>query len=180
MMTLSYTNKNLSAITENLMDFTARINEQNTFWRLLSDSTVADDVKSAVSNLRATSAQSMNIMNDLKKISYEIKSGKGMAATLLNDTTFVNQLESTISKLESFGDSLTVVSSNISEIVTDIQSGKGTAGQLLKDTTLIHQLNKSLQEIEQGAKKFDENMEALKTSWPFKKYYKKKKKQENK
>jgi phospholipid/cholesterol/gamma-HCH transport system substrate-binding protein len=45
---------------------------------------------------------------------------------------------------------------------------------------LIHQLNKSLQEIEQGAKKFDENMEALKTSWPFKKYYKKKKKQENK
>lgn len=175
--TLNATNKNLVSITDNLVDFTNQISEENTLWKLLSDSTVATDVKTAVMNLKNTSAQSLMIAKDLKKISNEIKNGKGMAGTLINDTTFSAQLENTIGKLEKFGDSLNMVSSDISAIVDDLKKGKGSAGKLLNDTTLIHQLTKSLVEIEKGAAGFEQNMEALKTSWPFKRYFKKKAKE---
>lgn len=175
--TLNATNKNLVSITNNLVDFTNQISEENTIWKLLSDSTVATDVKTAVMNLKNTSTQSLMIAKDLKKISNEIKNGKGMAGTLINDTSFSGQLENTIGKLEKFGDSLNKVSSDISAIVDDLKKGKGSAGKLLNDTTLIHQLTKSLVEIEKGATGFEQNMEALKTSWPFKRYFKKKAKQ---
>jgi phospholipid/cholesterol/gamma-HCH transport system substrate-binding protein len=175
--TLNATNKNLVSITNNLVDFTNQISEENTIWKLLSDSTVATDVKTAVMNLKNTSTQSLLIAKDLKKISNEIKNGKGMAGTLINDTSFSGQLENTIGKLEKFGDSLNKVSSDISAIVDDLKKGKGSAGKLLNDTTLIHQLTKSLVEIEKGATGFEQNMEALKTSWPFKRYFKKKAKQ---
>jgi phospholipid/cholesterol/gamma-HCH transport system substrate-binding protein len=175
--TLNITNKNLVSITNNLVDFTNQISEENTLWKLLSDSTVATDVKTAVMNLKNTSTQSLMIAKDLKKISNEIKNGKGMAGTLINDTSFSGQLENTIGKLEKFGDSLNKVSSDISAIVDDLKKGKGSAGKLLNDTTLIHQLTKSLVEIEKGATGFEQNMEALKTSWPFKRYFKKKAKE---
>lgn len=174
MTNLNATNKNLVAITDNLVQFTSQLDEGNTFWKLLSDSTVANDIKSAVKNLKNTSEQSLNIARDLKKISYEIKNGKGMAGTLINDTSFAGDLENTIRKLESFGDSLNEVSGEINSIISDLKSGKGTAGRLLTDTTLIMQLNRSLKELEKGAAGFEQNMEALKTSWPFKKYFRKK------
>lgn len=174
MNTLNATNRNLVSITDNLVTFTDQIGEENTLWKLLSDSTVAQDVKAAVQNLKNTSAQSLMFAKDLKKISNEIKNGKGMAGTLINDTTFANQLENTIVKLEKFGDSLNVVSSDISSILSDLKNGKGSAGKILQDTALIHQLNQSLKEIEKGAAGFEQNMEALKTTWPFKKYFRKK------
>jgi phospholipid/cholesterol/gamma-HCH transport system substrate-binding protein len=180
MTNLNETNKNLVSITDNLVEFTSQLDEGNTFWKLLSDSTVANDIKSAVKNLKNTSEQSLSIAKDLKKISYEIKNGKGMAGTLINDTSFAGDLENTIRKLESFGDSLNEVSGEINSIISDLKSGKGSAGQLLTDTSLIMQLHRSLKELEKGAAGFEQNMEALKTSWPFKKYFRKKAKAEKK
>jgi len=177
MQTLSTTNKNLESITSNLAVFVENINSDNSLWNILTDSSVAHEIRAVVNNFRMTSEQSNLISGDLKKISADLRSGKGTAGTLISDTMMAYRLNSTITKLESFGDSVMVISADVATIINDLKSGKGTAGQLLNDTVLIHNLNNSLKEIENSAKSFDENMEALKHTWPLKKYYKKKQQQ---
>lgn len=177
MLTLSNTNKNLESITKNLVGFTEGINADNSLWKILSDSSVAGDIKSAVTNFRNTSEKSNSIAGDLKKISLEIRNGNGTAATLLNDTMLAFRLNNSIVKLENFGDSAMIISADVATMISDLKKGKGTAGQLLNDTLLIYNLNNSLNEIKNGAKSFDENMEALKNTWPLKKYYRKKNKE---
>ncbi len=174
MTSLNNTNKNLEVITSNLSEFTESMKGENSLWAILSDSSVADDVRKAVLNFKRTSEQSKAIAGDLKKISGDIQAGKGTAGTLINDTSLAISLNNTVKQLENFSDSLKNISIEVSSMINDLKSGKGSAGQLLTDTLLIHNLNKSLTEIQKGAASFDENMEALKTSWPFKKYYRKK------
>lgn len=174
MTSLNNTNKNLEVITANLSEFTESMKGENSLWAILSDSMVAEDVRNAVLNFKRTSEQSKAIAGDLKKISGDIKSGKGTAGTLLNDTSLATSLNNTVKQLENFSDSLKNISMEVSSMIDDLKSGKGSAGQLLTDTTLINNLNKSLIEIQKGASGFEQNMEALKSSWPFKKYYRKK------
>jgi phospholipid/cholesterol/gamma-HCH transport system substrate-binding protein len=174
MTSLSYTNKNLQTITGNLVDFTENIQAENSLWNMLADSSVADEVREALLNFKVTSDQTQAFAKDLKKISGDIKAGKGSAGAFLNDTTLATSLNNTVKQLENFSDSLKNISYEVSGMIDDLKNGKGTAGQLLNDTMVIHNLNSSLIELQKGAASFDENMEALKMSWPFKKYYRKK------
>ena len=179
MQTLNSTNKNLESITNNLVEFTNSINAENSLWSILSDSTAGVDVRTALGNFKKTSENSVAISRDLKLIAYDIQKGQGTIGVLLKDTNMVNRLNNTMTNLEFFSDSILIVTADLSKILGGINSGQGTIGGLMKDTLALHNLNNSLFEIENAARSFDENMKALKKSWPFKKYYKKKEKEAN-
>ena len=66
-----------------------------------------------------------------------------------------------------------MLTGDIAHIVKKLKNGQGTIGVLLNDTSLIHNLNTSVKSINKGAGTFNEDMEALKHSWPFKKYFRK-------
>lgn len=51
---------------------------------------------------------------------------------------------------------------------------QGTIGTLLNDTALTNNLNQSLINLKYGTHGFNETMEAIKVTWPFKKYFKNK------
>ena len=78
--------------------------------------------------------------------------------------------------IQSISDSISTIASNFKIISGKINNGNGTVGALLNDTTLSNNLNQSLLNLKHGTNGFNENMEALKVSWPFKKYFKKQKK----
>jgi phospholipid/cholesterol/gamma-HCH transport system substrate-binding protein len=54
-----------------------------------------------------------------------------------------------------------------------MKRGEGTAGLILADSAFRQSLYNSALSIEQGTARFNQNMEALKTNFLFKKYYKK-------
>ncbi|MFZ5553322.1 MAG: MlaD family protein [Bacteroidota bacterium] len=174
MLTLNSTNKNLEEITGNLVAFTNSISDENSLWSILSDSVVAGDVKEAVNNLKLTTEQSRFLAADFRKLTGEIRSGKGATGKLISDTLFAYRLQTTLGKLDDFGDSVKVISGEITTLLEELKKNKSTAGLLLNDTMLMHNLNQSLLEIESGAKGFNENMEALKHTWPLKRYFRKK------
>jgi len=174
--TLDVTNENIKVITSNLRDITNKFRSKNNLWNLLLDTVVAENVKSAIVNLRLMSNNGILITGDLKDLAREIKSGKGSLGALIMDTTLSHNIKQTIVKLESFSDSAAVISGDLAEITRNLKNGKGTIGILLRDTMVIHNLNRSVLEIDTAANSFDENMDAVHSSWPFKKYYKSKKK----
>ncbi len=178
--TLSATNNNVEVITSNLRNITDKINSKNSLWSLLMDTVVAENIKSAFVNIKVISNQGVMITGNLKDITDGFKSGKGSIGALITDTVISSKIKQTIIKFERISDTAAVLSGNIAAIVKNLKAGKGSAGVLLSDTMLIHNLNKSVSTIDKGAGNFNENMEALKHSWPFKKYFKKMKKKTGK
>lgn len=171
--TLNETNINIKVITDNLRSITEKISSKNSLWNVLLDTLVADNVKSVVVNLKLMSNDGIAITGNFKELSAQMRSGKGTIAALVTDTVLSGRVNQTIVNLEKFSDSAAVISGDISFLVHQLKHGKGTLGILLTDTMLVHDLNKSILRIDTAAGSFDENMEALHYSWPFKKYYKK-------
>jgi phospholipid/cholesterol/gamma-HCH transport system substrate-binding protein len=175
LQTLTTTNDNLKVITDNLKGISEKFNSNNSLWHLLSDSTLAENVRNAVVRFKITGENTAVITGDLSKIVKDIKAGKGTVGALLTDTAFAHKLNQTIVNIEVISDTLAIVSGNFKNISDKLKNGEGSLGTLLTDTTFVHNLNESMIDIKKGAGNFNENMEALKYSWPFKKYYRKQK-----
>ena len=174
--TLDVTNENIKVITGNLRNITDKINSKNSLWSLLMDTIIAENVKSSIVNIKMVSNLSALITGDLKELTEGIKSGKGSIGALITDTSFSSRINQTIVKLERVSDTAAIITGDISGILKNVKQGKGSMGVFLKDTTFVYNLNKSMENIREGSKGFNENMEALKYSWPFKKYFRKQKK----
>lgn len=173
--TLSSTNENMKVITANLRAVTDKFNSDNSLWNLLTDTVLAKNVRNAVVSFKLTGEHTAVVTGELSEIVKNIKAGKGTVGTLLTDTVLSQRLQQTIVNVKAISDSVVIISGNFNDISKKLKNGKGSIGALLMDTSFVHNLNQSLIIIKQGAGGFNENMEALKYSWPFKKYYKRKK-----
>ena len=171
---LLVTNDNLNVISENIKTFSDKFNSTNSLWHLLSDTAVAANIRNALVHIKVTSERTAIITGDLSKIVKDVQSGKGTMGALLTDTSFSHKLKQTIVNIEAVTDSFAVISGNFKNISEQIKNGNGAIGTLISDTSFVHKLNSSMDNIKKGSENFNENMEALKHSWPFKKYFRKK------
>lgn len=168
------TNNNINVITENLKQFTQKINADNSLWQLLSDPSIANNVRNALVHIELTSDRTAIITGDLSKIVNDVKAGKGTMGALLTDTSFSHQLKQTIINIEAVTDSFAIITGNFKTVSEKIKNGEGAIGTLVSDTSFVHNLNSSMENIKNGSANFNESMEALQHTWPFKKYFKKK------
>lgn len=171
--TLTLTNNNLKIITDNLKGISEKFNADNSLWHLLSDSSLAENVKTAVVRFKLTGDNTATITGDLSRIAKDIGAGKGSIGALITDTTLSKRLNQTIINIQTVSDSFAVVTGNFKSISQKLKNGDGAIGTLLTDTAFVHNLNQSMQNIKSSSENFNENMKALKYSWPFKKYFKK-------
>jgi phospholipid/cholesterol/gamma-HCH transport system substrate-binding protein len=98
-----------------------------------------------------------------------------MMGSLVTDTAMAYSVKQIIVKFSRLSDTAAVITGDLSKIVSSLKSGKGTMGVLLTDTSVVYNLNKTIKSIDTGAVNFNQNMEALKHTWPLKKYFKRKK-----
>lgn len=173
--TLNVTNDNVKVITDNLKDVSEKFNNNNSLWYLLTDTVVAENVRNAVIHFKLTGTNTAIITGNLSKIVQDIKSGKGTVGALLTDTLFSHKLNQTIVNIQAVSDSVALISGDLKNVSKKLKNGEGAIGMLLTDTAFVHNLNRSMENIKEGSSNFNENMEALKHSWPFKKYFRKQK-----
>ena len=176
MRTLDISNQNIKDITEDIKEIANRLTKPNTLWSILMDTTVAENVKQAILHINVTGEKAAIIAGDLNNIIKDVKSGKGAAGKILTDSLFSKKLNQTMANIQSISDSVAVISSDFKSVSKKINQGNGAIGALLNDTAIVNNLNKSLINLKDGTGGFNENMEALKYSWPFKKYFRKQKK----
>jgi len=178
--TLNSTNENMKAITWNLRTITERINSKNTLWSLLMDTNIANNVKASIVNIKIASNQSAVLTGNLRNITEGIKNGKGTLGALIVDTTISGKIRQVVVRFEKVSDTVAILSGNASKIIKDMQNGKGSVGILLSDTAFVHNLNESMHNINKGSVILNEDLEALKHSWFFRKYFKKQEKEKAK
>jgi phospholipid/cholesterol/gamma-HCH transport system substrate-binding protein len=180
MRTLNSTNENMKAISSNLRTITDRITSKNTLWSLLMDTVVADNVKAAIVSIKVASNSTAVLTGNFKNMSEDIRKGKGSLGALITDTTLSGKINQIIVKFERVSDSAATITGDFSKISGRLEQGQGSVGVLLKDTSFIHNLNTSINNINKGTLILNEDLEALRHSWPFKKYFKKKEKEKSK
>ena len=140
------------------------------------DTSVAENLKETVLNINVTGKRTALIAGDLNKIINDVRLGKGTAGKLFTDTLFSYKLNQSMVNIKSISDSIIVISSEFKSVSKKINQGDGAIAAMLNDTSIVNNLHKSLINFKNGAGGFSENMEALKQTWPFKKYFTKQKK----
>jgi phospholipid/cholesterol/gamma-HCH transport system substrate-binding protein len=174
--TLSKTNDNLQYITSDIKSIAQRISAKNTLWSILMDSSIAKNLKQSVSNITATTQNASNFSQTLNLTMTDIKNGKGTLGKLLNDTTLSSDINQTVANFNQSSKNAVTITNDLNTIVNNTKKGEGTVGSLLKDTITAHNLNSAIVSLDKGAQGFNENMEALKHNFLFRKYFRNKEK----
>ncbi|HET6990649.1 MAG TPA: hypothetical protein VFJ43_04960, partial [Bacteroidia bacterium] len=88
-------------------------------------------------------------------------------------TAMTGQIKQSVVSIKMLSDKMAIVTGDISQLTAQVKSGQGTIGTLMMDTTFVGNLNQSVLNLKSGTKKFDENMDALKSSFLLRRYFRK-------
>lgn len=171
--TLNTTNNTIERVTRNLDEITIKLNSSKSLWNLLSDTLITHDLKQAVSNFRDAGANTAILTANAKEIVNQFGSGQGLAGTLFTDTTLTNRLDNSLMEIQTASERTAVMMQNLESVIDGLKSGEGTAGLLLSDTILREALMESALQVQEGTTRFNENMEAMKSNFLFRRYYRK-------
>jgi phospholipid/cholesterol/gamma-HCH transport system substrate-binding protein len=178
--TLNTTNTNIERISQNLYEITVKLNSSESLWTLLSDTVMTKDLKAAVVDFRRAGANTSDMTATAKNFVARLENGNGLANRLFNDTTLSDQMSTSLKKIEHASNEAAAIMKDLKTVVDEMKKGDGTAGLVLKDTLLRQSLFKSATNIEQGTDRFNENMEAMRSNFLFRGYFRKLEKEEKK
>lgn len=174
-----------SILAENLNQTIANLNR-------FSKGLTGSDVLMA--SLKVTAGNAEDISHQLVIIMNKINKGDGTLGRLIQDSTIAQNLNQTILNLKKSSEGLTgadtimakinvtagnaaIISKQLTDMMYNINEGNGTFGRLIRDTVLAENLNQTLINLKKGSKGLDENMNAAKENFFFRRYYERKAKE---
>jgi len=171
--TLNTTNLNLARITTDMRMITNKLNRSESLWSILQDSVVAEDLKSAIHNLKSATVKTDQAALEVNELLIQARTGKGIIGTLVSDTTLSIDLTETLSDVRSAGRRLQLAAEGIHQMSERFKQGKGTIDLLLIDTSFRNEVSESMHNIRSVSEKLDEDMDALRESFLLRRYFKK-------
>lgn len=99
-----------------------------------------------------------------------IKDGQLIASTEPVETDAIME------SLQVTADNAAIATGEITEILAKVNSGKGSLGKLINDDSMANDLDATMTNLKTSTKKLDENMEAAKSNFLLRGYFKKKEK----
>lgn len=190
--TLGATNENIALISNDLLRITNYMTKgKGTLALLLRDTSLALGLKEAVYNLQTTSRYLAATGSELQHLIGEVEEGSGLLNQLLYDTTVIANLNTSINKIDTLAEKvepflaelqrsaeeITASGALLKSAMEQLAEGDGAANMLLRDTAFAENLQQTLINIEQGTARFNENMEAMRHNFLFRRYFKKKRKE---
>ncbi len=136
-------------ITNQLSEIMINVNSgEGTVGRMIKDETIADNIAQTIDNFKKSSEDFDEIIDVTQQNLFE----------------FMEKLQETAAKTE-------IASQELGEIMTKINSGEGTIGALINDTTMAANLNETIINLRSSSHSLDQNMEALKHNFLFRRYF---------
>ena len=181
LQTLNVTNENAALLTEDLLTLTnALVKGEGTLGKLIFDSAMAGNLNSTVSNLEMASANANQTMNELTEFFTSETLDNSPAGVILKDSLSGEKVRLLISNLETSSMAIDSVLSDLHLLINSAKEGDGAVNYLLYDSVLVQRLDTTMQNIEEGAIRLNENMEAMKSNFLFRGYFKKQEKEAKK
>ncbi len=86
------------------------------------------------------------------------------------------ETDAIMESLQITADNAAIATEEIAEILSKVNSGKGSLGKLINDDSMAKDLDATMTNLKTSTKKLDENMEAAKSNFLLRGYFKKKEK----
>jgi phospholipid/cholesterol/gamma-HCH transport system substrate-binding protein len=171
--TLNVTNENAAQLTADLLKITNDINNgKGTIGVLLRDSAMANDLKATIHNLKITSEKTSKTMDNLNRQIAGLDN-KDNVIGVLKDTVVGNKIRHIVTNLDSSSQEITKVVANLNTTISNAKDGKGAINYLSNNPKLVKQIDSTMININQASQKLNENLEALKSNFLFRAYFKK-------
>lgn len=179
---LSENNKNLLGITSAFKTISKNILEgKGTVGMLLNDERLYTEVDQTLAALKKASLNAQTMTASLSGFSSKLNQKGGLANDFATDTIIMSNIRSTIGRLNETVSTANVMVTNLKTASEDLNSNTTSPlGVLLHDQTTASNLKGTLKNLETSTEKLDENMTALRSNFLFRRYFKKKAKEEAK
>ena len=179
--TLSVTNENAAILTADLLKITTKIIEgEGTISMLINDTTMAENLKMSVIELRRASSGANDAIRQLNTIIAEMNFDESVAGVLLNDPVSGEKVKKIIDDLESSSGNIDRVSAQLDEYVSEMRVGEGTVNKLMNDEIFAQNLDTTLLNLKEATNRLNTNMEALRHNFLFRGYFRKLERQQKK
>ena len=173
---LSQTNNNVASISEVLKGTVMRI-DSSAVLKLINDKEIGASLKASLKNIYKTTYNANEMTRDLSLMVNDIKNGKGAAGVLLTDNSTANALRNAVLEIKTAGVNANAMTKQLNLMVGqvnyDLTNGSGPINTLLKDSIMAKNLSSTIENLQKGTDNFNQNMEALKSNFLFRGYFKK-------
>lgn len=180
--TLSNTNQDIADIAHELKILLTNINRNPALVKLVTSDEIPNDIKAALADIRKAARQLQLSATEVNNLLDSVSRGKGSLGAIFQDTVIYANLLNTSEKIRLAGEESNRITRQVSQVVQslkdNIDHGKGPAQAILRDSSMTHTLQNSLDNIEKGTSSFRQNMEALKTNFLFRGYFRRMDKKE--
>ena len=182
MNTLSKNNDNLLAITSNFKILSGQLVEgKGTLGKLLSDETLINQVNATSRTLQQAAANLQQLSANVEQYTSRLNQKGTLANDLVSDTVIFNRLRNTIGQLQEVAHSSRDAIGNLKRAGDSLNAGLNNAnaplGMLLKDEASAAHIKATLENLQMASKKLDEDLEALQHNFLFRRFFKKKAKE---
>lgn len=157
--------------TENLFEITEKLNRSESLWALLSDSVLTGDIKEAVGELKLAASKAAALADEGNKFMGNLREGEGLVQKLFTDKELADELSISLEKIKASSNKAAGIISTVNELIDNLEAGEGTAGLILKDTSFRESLANSMVNLEMSTKRLNENMEAMRSNFLFRRYF---------
>ncbi|MGM0944621.1 MAG: MlaD family protein [Bacteroidota bacterium] len=179
METLQENNQNLVDITNDLKVLTGKLAAgEGIVGAVMTDSLLADNFRSILSNLNRASINSNQMLNDLNSFTSKLNQEGNLFNDLATDTTMVTDLKATLESFKESAANTEELTAKLGEISTKLDDPNTSFGMLLNDPEFADVLKSTLNNTDSAAYNLNRGLEALEYTWPFRKGFKRKAKAE--
>lgn len=181
METLQVNNENLVEITADLKTLTSKLAAgEGIVGAVMTDSLLAQNFKSILVNLERASVNSNRMLTDLNKFTSKLNQEGNLFNELVTDTTIVTEIKSTMSSLKTSAENTEKLTDDLNTITEKFNSKDNAIGVFLNDPQFAEDLRSTLVNTDSATYNLNKGLEALPYTWPFRKGFKRKAKEEAK
>lgn len=171
LLTLQENNLNILAMTKKLSE------GQGTLGKLISSDSLYISVLTTARSLERASSDARGVINSLSIFSKKLNKQGTLVNDLITDTTTYRSVKASVHKLEHVMDTINIL---VSDLKKAGKNPKSPVGVLLHDEEAGKHLKETLHNLEKSSETLNEDLEALQHNFLFRRFFKKKKAEENK
>ena len=181
METLQVNNENLVEITADLKVLTGKLAAgEGIVGAVLTDSALAIRFKEIVANLDRASANSNRMLAELNTFAGKLNQEGNLFNDLATDTEIADELRATIASFKASAENTQELTKKLEEISAKLDDPNNALGTMLNDPAFAESLKSTLQNTDSATYNLNRGLEALEYTWPFRKGFKRKAKEEEK
>jgi len=185
---LQKNNKNLLEITDNLKTVSKRlVDGQGTLGQLLSDSSMAHNIKLTIARFKTVAARSEQVIANVQRFTEGLHKPGTLANDLITDTAVFSSVRGTVANLNNASVTLQNAMLRIDAVADSLQRTSGSlndtkkpVGMILNDEHVAQDLRLMIENLASSSQKLDEDLEALQHNFLLRGFFRKREKEKAK